>query len=104
MDTVEEVWKTTPFSGDFNPGTKLGNSIFIEKKKGSAEADRLDLNKANLLEIHIFFRSRERFMGNVISKIPTQFNRDGTVKSTANLLTQYRQIMLENVQRATIAQ
>ena len=31
---VEEVWKTTPFSGDFNPGTKLGNSIFIEKTKG----------------------------------------------------------------------
>ena len=31
---VEEVWKTTPFSGDFNPGTKLDNSIFIEKTKG----------------------------------------------------------------------
>ena len=30
---VEEVCKTTPFSGDFNPGTKLGNSIFIEKTK-----------------------------------------------------------------------
>ena len=29
-----EVWKTTPFSGDFNPGTKLGNSIFLEKTKG----------------------------------------------------------------------
>ena len=29
-----EVWKTTPFSGDFNPGSKLGNSIFLEKTKG----------------------------------------------------------------------
>ena len=30
---VKEVWKNTPFYGDFNPGTKLGNSIFIEKTK-----------------------------------------------------------------------
>ena len=95
---VEEVWKTTPFSGDFNPGTKLGNSIFIEKTKGLAETDRLDQNKANSLAIHKVFRSRERIMGDVISKIPTNFNADGTVKSTANLLTQYHQITLENVQ------
>ena len=46
---VTEVWKTTPYpySGDSNPGTKLGNSIFIEKTKGLPEADRLDLSKKN---------------------------------------------------------
>ena len=43
-------------------------------------------------------------MGDLISKIPTQFNADGTVKSTANLLTQYHQITLENVHCAAIAQ
>ena len=42
-------------------------------------------------------------MGDVISKIPTQFNADGTVKSTENLLTKYHQITLKNVQRAAIA-
>ena len=42
-------------------------------------------------------------MGDVISKIPNQFNADGTVKSTANLLTQYHRITLKNVQRASIA-
>ena len=26
---VEEIWKTTPFSGGFNPVAKLGNSIFL---------------------------------------------------------------------------
>ena len=31
---VEDIWKTTFFSGNFNPGTKLGNSIFLEKTKG----------------------------------------------------------------------
>ena len=49
---VEEVWKTTPFSGKYNPGTKLGNSIFIEKTKGLPEYMRLDLTKKNSQEIH----------------------------------------------------
>ena len=101
---VQEVWKATPFSGDFNPGTKLGNSIFLEKTKGLAEADRLDLNKANSLATHKVFRSPERIMGDVISKIPTQFNANGTFKSTANILTKYHQITLENVQLAAITQ
>ena len=52
---VEDVWKTTPFSGDFNPGTKLGKSIFLEKTKGFFEANRVDLNKANSLAIHKAF-------------------------------------------------
>ena len=51
---VEEVWKTTPFSVDFNPGTKLGNIIFIKKTKGLPESVRLDLTKKNLQEIHKF--------------------------------------------------
>ena len=40
---VEEVWKTTPFSGDFNLVNKPGNSIFIEKTKGLPESLRLHL-------------------------------------------------------------
>ena len=99
---VEDVWKTTCFSGDFNLGTKLGNSIFLERTKGLAKADRLELNKANSSPIHKAFRSRERIMGDVISKIPTQFNADGTVKSTANLLMHYHGIVLENMQRMAI--
>ena len=49
---VEEVCKTTPFSGDFNTGTKLGNSIFIKKTKGLPESVRLDLTKKNSQDIH----------------------------------------------------
>ena len=55
VELVEDVWKTAPFSGDFNPGTKLGNSIFLENTKGLAKANSLDLNKANLLAIHKIF-------------------------------------------------
>ena len=63
MAPVEEFCKTTPFSGDFNPGTKLGNSIFLEKTKGLAKADRLDLNKANSLDIHKVFEAVRRSWG-----------------------------------------
>ena len=55
MALVEDVWITTPFSGNFNPGTKLGNTVFLEKTKGLAEVNRLDLNKANSLAIHKVF-------------------------------------------------
>ena len=98
-----EVWKTTPFSGDFNPGTKLGNSIFLEKTKGLQEADRMDLIKKNARKIHQYFQFRETLMGKVISKVPIKYNVDGSVSKTANLLTQYQQMTLEDLQRAAIA-
>ncbi len=41
------VWKTTPFSGNFNPGTKLGQDIFHRKTKGLNKADHLDLTEKN---------------------------------------------------------
>ena len=103
MSRVEDVWKTTSFSGDFNQGSKLGNSIFLDNTKGLAEADRLYLNKTNSLAIYKVFRSSERIIGDVISKTPTHFNADVTVNLTANLLMQYHRITLENVQRAAIA-
>ena len=91
---VEEVWKTTPFSGDFNPGTKLGNSIFIEKAKGLPESVRLDLTKNNSQEIHKYLRAHENLMGNVVTKVPIAHNPDGTVKTLANLITQYQQMTI----------
>ena len=59
---VEDVWKTTPFFDNFNPGTKLGNIIFIEKSKGLPESARLDLMKKNSQEIHKYLQSRETLM------------------------------------------
>ncbi len=38
-------------------------------------------------------------MGNCIN-IPTEFNAEGSVKTTKNLLTQYYSIMLEDCQQA----
>ena len=39
-----------------------------------------------------------------INHIPIEFNADGTVKTTANLLTQYHSIKLEDCQRAAFTQ
>ena len=39
-------------------------------------------------------------MGKVITKIPIEYAADGYVTKTANLLTQYHQITLEDMQRS----
>lgn len=96
--TIE--WKTDPFQGKFNPGTKSGQAIFLEKTKGLAEKDRLELSKSNSAEIHKFFRSKEGQMGEVITKVPTEYANDGTVIKSANLLSQYHLLTLDDVQRA----
>ena len=97
---VEKIWKSTPFSGDFNPGTKLGNRIFIENTKGLLESVILDLSNNNSQEIHKYLQAREILMGNVITKVQIAHNPDGTVKTTANLITQYQQITIEYLQHA----
>ena len=62
-----EVWKTTPYSGNFNPGTKHGNTIFVEKTKSLSEANWLDLTKKNSQTIHKYFRAQEMLMGDISS-------------------------------------
>ena len=96
-DTTE--WKTDPLHGNFNPGTKLGHQIFLEKTKGLPESDRLELSKENAGAIHQFFRSRHSRLGEIITKIPIERAADGTVTKTANLLNQYQQLSLELLQR-----
>jgi hypothetical protein len=100
--TMTEVWKTNPFAGDFNPGTKVGHQIFTEKTKGLPEADRLALTKANANSIHSYMSARESNYGAVIRSIPIEWNADNTIKTTANLLTQHHLVKLEHVQRAAL--
>ena len=97
--TMADEWKSDPLQGDFNPGTKLGKDIFLEKTKGLPENERLELNRKNASQLHRYFRARESRMG-ICIRIPTEFNADGTVKTTKNLLTQYHSIKLADCQRA----
>ena len=100
---VEEVWKMPRLSVDFNPGTKLGNRISIEKTKGLPESERLDLRKKKSQEIHKYLRAHKTLMGNVVTKVPIAHNPAGTVKTMANLITQYQQMTLEYLQRVAFA-
>ena len=72
MFTPVVEWKTDPFHGKFNPGTKLGHQIFQEKTKGLAKSDILELSKTNSAAIQKFFRSKEGLMGEVIAKVPIE--------------------------------
>lgn len=94
-----EIWKSNPLQGDFNPGTKLGKDIFLEKSKGLPENERFDLSRSNETSICQYLQARENHMEGCLD-IPTEFNNDGTVKVTKHLLTQYHSIRLEDCQRA----
>ncbi len=37
-------WKMNPFNGGFNPGTKIGQVIFLEKTKGHPDGKQFDLS------------------------------------------------------------
>ena len=97
---AQEIWKSDPLQGDFNPGSKLGKDIFEAKSKGLDEENRIPWSKANASRIHRYFRAREKNMRGCVD-IPIEWNPDGTVKKTANLLSQYRLIKLQDCQRAS---
>ena len=42
-------------------------------------------------------------MSNAVTKIPSSHNHDGTVKTKENLITQYQQMTIENLQRVAFA-
>ena len=49
MAAVTE-WKTDPLHGNFNPTTKLGHQIYLEKTKGLPASECLELLKGNASE------------------------------------------------------
>ncbi len=98
MATPTIEWKTNPFNGDFNPGTKTGQQIFIKKSKGPADGTRFELTKDNASKIHQFFKAWASTLGNCIS-IPIEYAADGSVSKLANLIHQHSKILLADVQR-----
>ena len=96
---MADKWKSNPLQGNFNPGSKLGKDIFLEKIKGLPEDQRLDLTRTNAQQIHQFFRAKENRMENCI-QIPTEFELNGDVKESRNLISQYHSITLADCQRA----
>ena len=89
-------WKTNPFHGNFNPGTRPVQQIFLEKRTdGLADGTRFDLTKDNLVDTHQFFKARAASLGRCIL-IPIAFDGTGAATSTANFIS------LEHVQHEAI--
>ncbi len=49
---MADKWKSNPLQGNFNPGSKIGMDIFLEKNKVLPENQRLDLTRTNVEPIH----------------------------------------------------
>ena len=58
-----EVWKTNPYTGDFNPANASGRKIFEQKSKGLDEDKRFDLSKVNSTDIQQYFKAHEEHLG-----------------------------------------
>ncbi len=93
----EIEWKTNPFNGNFNPGTKTGQVIFLKKTKGLPDGKRFKLSKEHSTEIHQFFKARAASLGKCCS-IPIAFNATGGATEWANLISQHSKISLKQVQ------
>ena len=93
------VWRTAPDHGDINPGTKHGQTLFMEITKGLPIDQRLELTRSNGPQIHIFLRARESNF-RAVTNIPYNWFSDGNVAQTANLLQQHHHLRLYDVQRA----
>mmetsp|Transcript_19321 Transcript_19321/g.34923 ORF Transcript_19321/g.34923 Transcript_19321/m.34923 type:complete len:132 (+) Transcript_19321:14-409(+) len=82
-----EVWTENPLTGNFNPGTTLGQKIFLEKTKGLDADKRLALTNSNSAKIMALLKVKEQIMGGVVTGIPTSY-AGGTGSTLMNLIHQ----------------
>ena len=95
-------WKMNLLHGNFNPGTRRRQQIFLEKTKGLADGTQFDLTKDNSAGIHQFFKARAASLGSCIL-IHIAFDATGMATSKAtNLITQHSKISLEHIQHEAI--
>ena len=103
LDTVsssnnEFSWKTAPDRGNFNPGTQLGQKIFLEKSKGLPDGQKLDLTLSNGPALHRFFKSKQMNIQSALDVV-TLYDQRGNPQRTANILQHYNNLSLDDVQR-----
>lgn len=93
-------WTDDPFQDRINPSTKTGQAIYIAKSKGLDEEKRIEVSKLNSEAIMSYLLTNEAQLGKLVTAIPIDRNPDGTSSGkTANLLTQYSKITLDDVER-----
>ena len=81
------IWTDNPFTSDFNPGTTVGQKIFLEKMKGLPSGERLALTSGSSRAILDFLKVKEQLMGTAVSAIPTSYP-GGVPSDRMNLIYQ----------------
>ncbi len=97
-----EIWTENPNQGNFNPGTKAGSDMFKLKSKGLPEDKRLKLSRADAQKFKRLLEAKETSFGDVITKIETEFNPDGTISKYSNLSKDYSHVSVERLQRVAL--
>ena len=71
--TIMTKWTENSFRSNFNPGTTVGQRIFIEKTKGLSDEKHVELTMTNSKHIMEYFCAKEGHMGATITSVPTTF-------------------------------
>jgi hypothetical protein len=93
-----EVWTVNPLATNFNPGSKGGNQIFLEKSKGPIDGKRIGDTIADSQTLHSFLKTKGITFGPVVTHVPFQFDATGNPTNFASIIEQYQSLDLEHVQ------
>ena len=88
VPTISEpmIWQETSDHGNFNPGTKIGQTIFKTKTIGPANNVQYTLTNADSHNLRRFMESRQNALGNVVTRLSVAFDSVGTATGFANIL------------------
>ena len=98
-NNVPEVWTDNPLSADFNPGTRAGSAIFLEKSKGPIDGQRIGDTIADAKKLHEFLKTKATTFGPCCTHIPIAFDATGSPTKFASLIDQYQSMTYQHVIR-----
>ena len=73
-------------AANLDPGTPQGQKIFDAKTRGLPEDKKFEITTAEGAALRRYFLGKQATLGGIVTNIPIEYNADGTVKSTANLI------------------
>ena len=93
------VWSSNPNVGNYTPGTRNGQEIFRNKTKGLPEEKKFQVISTDAGAMKQFFIGKSTSLGGIVTRVAIEKNADGSVKKTANLITQHQLADFDNLKR-----
>ena len=101
--TEAVLWQETPDHGNYNPGSKHGQSIFKSKTQGPSNDVKYNLTNKDASDLRRFLESKQNALGSVVTRVEVSFDPlNGNPTGFANILRDYSSISLERVQRSAL--